>query len=182
MATIETLDQYEELAARAAERYWNRELSVRVGMASCGLAAGALSVYEAASARESPAADGLTVSRVGCRGSCMVEPMVELVRPDYHLIFHAVTPEDVNAIIDGAKRDDFGSFEAEGRVWQERQSLRTDGAPFVTRWRRRTVAKGDSMTFVVRRCTQCSAGKSKKASNSASSRRSEATAFGYLAP
>ncbi len=133
MATIETLDQYEELAARAAERYWNRELSVRVGMASCGLAAGALSVYEAASARESPAADGLTVSRVGCRGSCMVEPMVELVRPDYHLIFHAVTPEDVNAIIDGAKRDDFGSFEAEGRVWQERQSLRTDGAPFVTR-------------------------------------------------
>ncbi len=41
-------------------------------------------------------------------------------------------------------------------------------APLVTRWRRRTVAKGDSMTFPVRRCSQCSAGKSKKASSRSS--------------
>ena len=30
--------------------------------------------------------------------------------------------------------------------------------PLVTRWRSRTVAKVDSVGFVVRRCTQCSAG------------------------
>ncbi len=35
--------------------------------------------------------------------------------------------------------------------------------PFVTRVRRRTVANADSMGLVVRRCFQCSAGKSKKA-------------------
>jgi hypothetical protein len=35
-------------------------------------------------------------------------------------------------------------------------------APLVTRSRKRTVAKADSMTLVVRRCFQCSAGKSKK--------------------
>ena len=33
-------------------------------------------------------------------------------------------------------------------------------APFVTRCRSRTVANGDSITFDVRRCFQCSAGKS----------------------
>jgi hypothetical protein len=33
-------------------------------------------------------------------------------------------------------------------------------APLVARSRKRTVAKGDSMTLVVRRCFQCSAGKS----------------------
>jgi len=56
-----------------------------------------------------------------------------------------------------------------------------DPAPSVTRWRNRTVAKGDSITLPVRRWSQCSAGKSKKASSSVSSRRSDAAAFGYLA-
>jgi hypothetical protein len=36
-----------------------------------------------------------------------------------------------------------------------------DPAPFVTRWRSRTVANGDSITFDVHRCFQCSTGKSK---------------------
>jgi len=35
-------------------------------------------------------------------------------------------------------------------------------APLVARSRKRTVANGDSITLVVRRCFQCSAGKSKK--------------------
>src|SRR5271168_1838209 len=35
-------------------------------------------------------------------------------------------------------------------------------APLLVRSRRRTVANGDSITLVVRRCFQCSAGKSKK--------------------
>ena len=55
-------------------------------------------------------------------------------------------------------------------------------APFVTRWRSRTVANGDSMTFDVRRCFQCSAGKSKKVSSAAASFPRVVTAFGYLGP
>ena len=35
-------------------------------------------------------------------------------------------------------------------------------APLVARSRKRTVANGDSITLVVRRCFQCSAGNSKK--------------------
>ncbi len=54
--------------------------------------------------------------------------------------------------------------------------------PLVTRWRRRTVAKGDSITLAVRKWTQWSAGKSKKVSRRYASLRSEATAFGYFAP
>jgi hypothetical protein len=48
-----------------------------------------------------------------------------------------------------------------------------DPAPFVTRCRRRTVANGDSTTLLVRRCFQCSAGKSKKVSSFSQSRRSD---------
>jgi hypothetical protein len=55
-------------------------------------------------------------------------------------------------------------------------------APFVTRWRSRTVANGDSIMFEVRRCFQCSAGKSKKVRSASASCSRVVTAFGYLAP
>lgn len=55
-------------------------------------------------------------------------------------------------------------------------------APRVTLVRSRTVANVDSMGFVVRRWIQCSAGKSKNASSSASSSVILFTALGNFAP
>src|SRR4029077_7042201 len=46
----------------------------------------------------------------------------------------------------------------------------------------RTVANGDSITLLVRRCFQCSAGKSKKVSNTSASFSRVSTAFGYFGP
>lgn len=55
-------------------------------------------------------------------------------------------------------------------------------APFVTRWRSRTVANGDSIRFAVLRCFQCSAGKSKNVSSTSASFSRVATAWrGYAA-
>jgi hypothetical protein len=69
------------------------------------------------------------------------------------------------------------------RSWKAISSpFRRDPARLVTRCRSRTVAKGNSNTLAVRRWSQCVARKPKKASNSASTRRSEDTPFGYLAP
>src|SRR6202023_2418161 len=53
-------------------------------------------------------------------------------------------------------------------------------APLVARSRKRTVANGDSITLVVRRCFQCSAGKSKKVIRRSHLAVSDSTAFGYL--
>ncbi len=54
--------------------------------------------------------------------------------------------------------------------------------PFLVRLVRwRTVAKVDSMGWVVRRCTPCSAGKAKKASRASRSFSSFSVALGYLA-
>jgi hypothetical protein len=55
-----------------------------------------------------------------------------------------------------------------------------DPAPFVTRWRSRTVAGGDSITLPVRRCFQCSAGKSKNVRSTSVSFSRVVTAFGDL--
>src|ERR1035437_7547086 len=54
-------------------------------------------------------------------------------------------------------------------------------APRVARSRSRTVANGDSITLVVRRCFQCSAGKSKKVTSRSQLAVSDSTALGYLA-
>ena len=53
--------------------------------------------------------------------------------------------------------------------------------PLVTLVRSRTVAKVDSMGLVVFRWTQCSAGKSKKASSSSRSLTIFSVALGHLA-
>jgi len=51
-------------------------------------------------------------------------------------------------------------------------------APFVTRCRARTVANGDSTTFDVRKCFQCSAGKSKNVGSTSASFSNVVTAHG----
>jgi hypothetical protein len=57
-----------------------------------------------------------------------------------------------------------------------------DRAPFVLTVRCRTVANTLSIGFDVRRWSQCSAGKSKKASSASRSFVRQATAVSYLAP
>lgn len=63
--------------------------------------------------------------------------------------------------------DEVGAFTARHRCWADSTSLKTIAkagdalpAPLATFVRSRTVAKADSMGFVVRRWIQCSAGKS----------------------
>jgi NADH:ubiquinone oxidoreductase subunit F (NADH-binding) len=133
MSRLSSFDEFEEVRRRATEKHWSGPPSIRVGMASCGLAAGAEKLYEAASEGAAAGDGDLAVVRVGCRGSCVVEPMVEVVCPDFHLIFSDVTLAGMNDIMEGARTGDFTALEGLGTLWQERQSLRTDGTPFVTR-------------------------------------------------
>jgi NADH-quinone oxidoreductase subunit F len=75
-----------------------REL--RVGLATCGVAAGAERVYDAL--RQEVAAAGLTlpVKRVGCVGMCYAEPLVEVVDSAGALDRYGhVTPEDAPRIV-----------------------------------------------------------------------------------
>jgi NADH:ubiquinone oxidoreductase subunit F (NADH-binding)/(2Fe-2S) ferredoxin len=133
MARITTFEEFDEIARNASERYWSKKLSIRIGMATCGRSAGANKVFETASESMESQSGEITLNSVGCRGYCKMEPMVEVVSTDYHLIFNNVTPEKMEKIIAGATQNDFSPFESNGRVWQERESLRTDGTPYLTR-------------------------------------------------
>ncbi len=76
---------------------------LRVGVASCGIAAGA----EAVQARLKECAGSTPVVGVGCLGYCYAEPMVEAVLDDGSSILYGdVTPGDVEKVLelDSAKR------------------------------------------------------------------------------
>src|SRR5271156_4220113 len=60
------------------------------------------------------------------------------------------------------------------------RAVSCESAPFMRTVRCRTVAKALSIGFDVRRCVQCSAGKSKNVNNASRSLRRQSTALSYL--
>jgi NADH-quinone oxidoreductase subunit F len=71
---------------------------VNVGLASCGIAAGAQNVYDSFKA----ALDGLPVTLTfsGCMGMCYNEPLVEIRQPDgKSYIYGKVQPEQIEQIV-----------------------------------------------------------------------------------
>ena len=83
----------------------------------------------------------------------------------------------------------WGPLTARQRSWAASNSLNAianpaalEPGPLVTRVRSRTVEKVDSIGLLVLRCTQCSAGKSKKHNSSSASSTILAAALGHLTP
>lgn len=71
---------------------------IRVGLASCGIAAGAKRVYEILKEELEP--EGIGVKPTGCIGMCHAEPLVDVQRPGGgRYIYGKVTPSKVKRII-----------------------------------------------------------------------------------
>ena len=78
-------DNYARLQKEAArkEEMLRRKAMVRIGTASCGIAAGALKVKEAFE-REIAARDlDAAVVEVGCMGHCYAEPLCVISKPGF---------------------------------------------------------------------------------------------------
>ena len=99
----------EELAAirermknKVALREANGDIRIVVGMATCGIAAGARPVLNAlveTVAKEN--LDNVTVTQTGCIGMCRLEPIVEVFVPDQERVTYVkMTPEKVPEIIE----------------------------------------------------------------------------------
>ncbi len=81
--------------------YHPKTVKVNVGMASCGIAAGAQAAYD--KAREAFAGDGgVEICQTGCIGYCEIEPLVEILadnRP--RVMYKNITPDKIlDAIAD----------------------------------------------------------------------------------
>ena len=103
MKSLEELKAIREKMKRQMDLRENDENSIRVvvGMATCGIAAGARPVLAAFT--DEVAKRGLThvsVGQTGCIGICQYEPVVEIFEPGKEKVTYVkVTPEMVPAIV-----------------------------------------------------------------------------------
>jgi NADH-quinone oxidoreductase subunit F len=74
---------------------------IRIGTASCGIAAGARKVLESLTATLAQKGTSVEIKQVGCMGMCYNEPLVEVQAPDGEkTLYIKVTPEKMVRIID----------------------------------------------------------------------------------
>jgi NADH-quinone oxidoreductase subunit F len=77
------------------------KIIVKVGMSSCGIAAGAGPVYEKLESLVKGRED-VELKKVGCIGLCFHEPLVEIERDGKSEIFGEVTAENVVSLLEGS--------------------------------------------------------------------------------
>jgi NADP-reducing hydrogenase subunit HndB len=104
---VKTLQELEAIRQRTLERISlrkeDKEEAVRVviGMATCGIAAGARPVLNAFMEEiERRHLRNVTVTQTGCIGMCRLEPMVDVYTPDGQKVTYVlVNPEKVRMIV-----------------------------------------------------------------------------------
>ena len=92
----------EKMKDKVAIREGNNEIRIVVGMATCGIAAGArpvLNTFVEEIAKED-LTDKATVSQTGCIGICQYEPVVEVFAPGKEKVTYVkMTPEKVARVV-----------------------------------------------------------------------------------
>ena len=103
MKTLAELAQIRDrMKNKVALREGSGEIRVVVGMATCGIAAGARPVLNAfvEQVAEQNLGDKVTVTQTGCIGMCRFEPIVEVFEGDKERVTYVkVKPEMVPEII-----------------------------------------------------------------------------------
>ena len=98
----------EELAAirdrmksRVVLREGSGEIRVVVGMATCGIAAGARPVLNAfvEEVAKDNLSDHVTVTQTGCIGICQFEPVVEVFDGDSKVTYVKMTPDKAKRVV-----------------------------------------------------------------------------------
>ncbi len=80
--------------------------SISVGMASCGLASGAEMVFKELQDAAVKYESRFIVTKTGCIGFCMVEPIVSVIKPGWpRVVYSEVTPEKARKIFEALIED-----------------------------------------------------------------------------
>ena len=93
----------EKMQNKVALRDGSGEMRVVVGMATCGIAAGARPVLSSfvEEINNSDLAGKVTVSQTGCIGLCQYEPIVEVYEADKEKITYVkMTPEKAKKVVE----------------------------------------------------------------------------------
>lgn len=102
MKTIKELDDIRREVFRRVNQGKDRDSSrITVGLATCGISAGAKPVLNAAREEvEKLSLTNLSVEPTGCIGVCRLEPIVEVIKPGEEKVTYVkMTPEKIKKVI-----------------------------------------------------------------------------------
>ena len=104
---MKSLEELKQIRDRVKDQVDIREgsagkIRVVVGMATCGIAAGARPVLNAfvEGVNEAGLAESVTVTQTGCIGICQYEPVVEVFEGDQKTTYIKMTPDKAVEVIE----------------------------------------------------------------------------------
>jgi NADH:ubiquinone oxidoreductase subunit F (NADH-binding)/(2Fe-2S) ferredoxin/Pyruvate/2-oxoacid:ferredoxin oxidoreductase delta subunit len=117
---IRTLEALEDIKKRGLALTYPDKIKIMVGMATCGISAGADKVYNALAAKIAELGLDVVLEKTGCIGFCQREPLVDVVYPKkVRLSYQAFTPEKAEALVEALHKGEVYSENLLCRIDQE---------------------------------------------------------------
>jgi len=106
--------------------YYPEAVKVNIGIASCGIAAGAQASLEKAS-KEFPGNNGVSINQTGCIGFCELEPLVEIFEKGKpRLLYRNITEDKILDMIQDYREGNFNKKWILGQMQDPRSFLEDD--------------------------------------------------------
>jgi len=106
--------------------YYPEAIKVNIGIASCGIAAGAQASLETA-VKEFPGNNGVSINQTGCIGFCEQEPLVEIFEKGKpRLLYKNITEDKILDIIQDYRESNFNKKLILGQMQDPRSTLEND--------------------------------------------------------
>jgi NADH:ubiquinone oxidoreductase subunit F (NADH-binding)/(2Fe-2S) ferredoxin/ferredoxin len=124
---IQSVKDVEQIGQQYSRKLYTPDaVKVNIGMASCGIAAGAQAAYEIA-LEKYPGNNGVNISRTGCIGFCEMEPLVEILQSGGpRIVYKKITAKKIEDVIEGYRNNDFDLKHILGQMRDPRNLLEDD--------------------------------------------------------
>jgi len=121
---IQSVADLEKLSRDYSKKLYEPEgLKVNIGMASCGIGAGAKAAYQKALAHFA-AQDGIQICRMGCIGFCEEEPLVEIFSEGKpRVVYRHITEDKIVEVIEDYRSEQFNRKWTLGQIKDPRSLL-----------------------------------------------------------
>ncbi len=121
---IQSIEDLEKITTTYNKKIYSPAgIKVNVGMASCGIAAGAGTAYEKA-LEAYPRGNGIEICRTGCLGFCEEEPLVEIVEEGKpRVVYRLMTQDKILDAIQGYRQGEFNKKWILGQMRDPRSLL-----------------------------------------------------------
>jgi NADP-reducing hydrogenase subunit HndC len=102
---VRYLERLEDIKKQGLALTYPDKVKIMVGMATCGISAGADKVYAALEAKIAELGLDVALEKTGCIGFCQREPLVDVVYPkQVRLSYQGMTPKKAEALVESLQK------------------------------------------------------------------------------